>query len=56
MDAAVAAAAGEEVTRQHRRFLTLFGLEQADCPMLELDRYNWVEPFALVSENNHESE
>ena len=56
MDAAVAAAAGEEVTRQHRRFLTLFGLEQADCPMLELDRYNWVEPFALVSENSHESE
>lgn len=48
MDAAVAAAAGEEVARQHRRFLLYFGLKMADCPLLELDRFDWVRPFSLV--------
>jgi hypothetical protein len=50
MDARVAAEAGEDVARQHQRFLTLFGLTMADCPLLELDRFNWAEPFSLADQ------
>ena len=46
--ATVALTAGEEVSRQHRRFLALTGLSEADCPLLELDRREWSRPFSAA--------
>jgi hypothetical protein len=45
----VAGADEGEAAAQHARFLRLFGLNESECPLLELDRQDWSAPFRAVT-------
>lgn len=36
------------VRKQHRRFLDEYGLTARDCPLVEMDDFNWEEPLTQI--------